>query len=175
MIRIETPLGPMTLFASGGALVRVDLPAHAGAADRAPALPGAAGAAPAARDAAVEAEAARQLQAWFAGARRTFDVPLGATGTPFQRAVWAALRAIPFGETRSYGALARAVGRPGAARAVGAANAQNPIAILVPCHRVTGSDGTLTGYGGGLPAKRWLLAHEARFSAAASCAQESGR
>ncbi|MCA9677318.1 MAG: methylated-DNA--[protein]-cysteine S-methyltransferase, partial [Myxococcales bacterium] len=101
-----------------------------------------------------------QLAAYLDGARRAFDVPLAPAGTPFQLAVWDALLAIPYGATESYGALARRLGRPHAARAVGAANGQNPISIIVPCHRVIGADGSLTGYGGGLPAKRWLLAHE---------------
>ncbi len=103
-----------------------------------------------------------QLGEYFAGERRTFDLPLAARGTPFQVRVWAALCDIPYGETWSYGRLATALGSPGAARAVGLANGQNPISIVVPCHRVIGADGSLTGYGGGLDAKRWLLAHERR-------------
>ena len=106
------------------------------------------------------AEARQQLLAYFAGELTTFAVPVAASGTAFQQLVWAALREIPFGATTSYGALARAVGRPGASRAVGLANGRNPIAIIVPCHRVIGADGSLTGYGGGLTRKRWLLAHE---------------
>ena len=108
----------------------------------------------------VLATAARQLDAYFAKRRTAFDLPLAAPGTAFQRAVWAALVAIPFGETRSYGDIARAVGRPTASRAVGAANGQNPIGIIVLCHRVIGASGALTGYAGGLERKRWLLAHE---------------
>jgi O-6-methylguanine DNA methyltransferase len=88
-------------------------------------------------------------------------LPLGPRGTPFQQQVWAALCDIPYGETISYGELARRVGRPGSARAVGAANGSNPISIVVPCHRVIGSNGKLTGYGGGLPRKAWLIDHEA--------------
>jgi methylated-DNA-[protein]-cysteine S-methyltransferase len=102
-----------------------------------------------------------QLREYFAGDRRTFDLPLHPIGGRFQLRVWAALREIPYGETTSYGKLAATVGEPGAARAVGAANGQNPIPIIVPCHRVIGADGSLTGYGGGLPTKRWLLDHEA--------------
>jgi methylated-DNA-[protein]-cysteine S-methyltransferase len=105
-----------------------------------------------------------QLDAYFAGERRAFDLPLAAAGTPFQRDVWAALVAIPYGATTTYGALARAIGRPSAVRAVGAANGANPIAIIVPCQRVIGKDGTLTGYGGGLPRKQLLLALEARVA-----------
>jgi methylated-DNA-[protein]-cysteine S-methyltransferase len=102
-----------------------------------------------------------QLGEYFAGHRQEFDLPLHASGSRFQRRVWDALREIPFGETTSYGALAGLIGSPGAARAVGLANGQNPISIVVPCHRVIGANGSLTGYGGGLPAKRWLLSHEA--------------
>ncbi|MCB9736625.1 MAG: methylated-DNA--[protein]-cysteine S-methyltransferase [Deltaproteobacteria bacterium] len=103
-----------------------------------------------------------QLAAYFAGERATFDLgPLAPEGTAFQRRVWEALRAIPPGETRAYGELARALGLPaGAARAVGAANGRNPLSIIVPCHRVVGADGALTGYAGGLARKRWLLDHE---------------
>ena len=106
------------------------------------------------------AEAIEQLEAYFAGALQRFDLRLAAQGTPFQLRVWAALREIPYGATISYGELARRIGRPGAARAVGAANGQNPIPIVVPCHRVIGSNGNLVGFGGGLAVKRRLLALE---------------
>ncbi|MEL4106805.1 methylated-DNA--[protein]-cysteine S-methyltransferase [Oscillospiraceae bacterium WX1] len=109
--------------------------------------------------------AADQLFDYFEGHRRQFDVPLELTGTPFQRAVWASLLQIPFGRTRTYGALAHAVGSPAACRAVGNACHVNPIAIIVPCHRVLGAGGTLTGYAGGLACKRALLALESRFYA----------
>ena len=102
-----------------------------------------------------------QLAEYFAGTRMDFELTLNPAGTPFQLTVWSALREIPYGATASYGKIAAAIGRPDAARAVGWANGQNPIPIIVPCHRVIGADGSLTGYGGGLPAKRWLLAHEA--------------
>ena len=102
-----------------------------------------------------------QLQAFFAGELRVFNLPLRMAGTPFQRLVWQGLLTIPFGATTSYAELAGRVGHPGSARAVGAANGRNPIAIVVPCHRVIGADGTLTGYGGGLDRKLWLLEHEA--------------
>ena len=106
----------------------------------------------------------RALDGYFDGSLDDLaDVQTATGGTPFQREVWAALRAIPAGVTISYGQLATNVGRPGASRAVGAANGANPIAIVVPCHRVIGANGTLTGYGGGLPRKQWLLEHEARF------------
>ncbi len=106
-------------------------------------------------------EAARQLADYFHGRRREFRLPLDLDGTPFQLSVWRALETIPYGETRSYRDVARQVGRPAATRAVGAANGGNPIAIIVPCHRVIASGGTLGGYGGGLPLKRMLLALEA--------------
>jgi methylated-DNA-[protein]-cysteine S-methyltransferase len=114
----------------------------------------------AARDPQAASEAARQLREYFEGARTAFDLPLAARGTAFQVAVWDVLTRIPAGETRSYGEVAAMVGAPSASRAVGMANGRNPIAIVVPCHRVVGADGTLTGYGGGLHRKRWLLDHE---------------
>lgn len=106
----------------------------------------------------------RQVEEYCAGTRKTFDIELAAHGTAFQRRVWDALREIPFGETRSYGDIAERIGNRRASRAVGAANAVNPIALIVPCHRVIGANGTLTGYGGGLRMKQRLLAHEARYS-----------
>lgn len=105
-------------------------------------------------------EAVRQLEAFFAGKRLDFDLPLRPRGTAFQQRVWNLLREIPFGETISYGELARRAGNPAASRAVGLANGSNPIAIVIPCHRVIGSNGKLTGYGGGLPNKRWLIDFE---------------
>jgi methylated-DNA-[protein]-cysteine S-methyltransferase len=108
------------------------------------------------------ADVRRQLAEYFAGDRTAFDVPLAAAGTPFQRAVWRGLRDIPYGETVSYGELARRIGRPSAVRAVGLANGRNPISVIVPCHRVIGADGTLTGYGGGIERKRLLLELETR-------------
>ena len=101
-----------------------------------------------------------QLAEYFAGDRRVFDVPLAARGTDFQRGVWDELTRIEFGRTCSYGEIARRLGKPGASRAVGLANGSNPISIIVPCHRVIGADGSLTGYGGGLERKQWLLRHE---------------
>lgn len=102
-------------------------------------------------------EAWAQLERYFAGELRQFSLPLAPAGTPFQQAVWRALEEIPYGETRSYGEIASQVGRPKASRAVGAANHRNPIPIVIPCHRVIGAGGTLTGYGGGLDRKRLLL------------------
>jgi methylated-DNA-[protein]-cysteine S-methyltransferase len=102
-------------------------------------------------------DAIEQLSEYFDGARRAFEVPLGLAGNPFELRVWRALCEIPYGETISYGQLADGIGEPAAARAVGLANSRNPIAVIVPCHRVIGADGTLTGYGGGLQRKRFLL------------------
>jgi methylated-DNA-[protein]-cysteine S-methyltransferase len=112
------------------------------------------------RDAAPFADVVRELEEYFAGERRTFGVALAPRGTPFQLSVWQALRAIPYGQTLSYGDLARRLGSPTGARAVGLANGANPLPIIVPCHRVIGADGSLTGFGGGLPIKRALLALE---------------
>ncbi len=106
-------------------------------------------------------EAARQINAWFAGERLTFDLPLHMPGTAFQQQVWQALLALPYGATASYQQQAERIGRPDAVRAVGAANGQNRLAVMVPCHRVFAKNGDLTGYGGGIERKRWLLAHEA--------------
>jgi methylated-DNA-[protein]-cysteine S-methyltransferase len=107
------------------------------------------------------AEARRQLEEYFAGRRTVFDLSLRRRGTPFQREVWAALTAIPHGQTRTYREMAADLGRPAAARAVGAANGRNPFCIVVPCHRLIGTDGGLVDYAAGLDAKRWLLRHEA--------------
>jgi methylated-DNA-[protein]-cysteine S-methyltransferase len=106
--------------------------------------------------------AVTQLEEYFAGRRTRFDLPLAPRGTAFQRAVWGALTRIPYGETASYGDIARAIGKPAASRAIGGANHRNPIAIIIPCHRVIGADGSMTGYGGGLPRKQRLLALESR-------------
>ncbi len=118
-------------------------------------------------DAAPFAEVLAQLEAYFAGELAAFTVPVAARGTPFQTRVWAALLAIPHGTTISYGEQARRLGVPSASRAVGAANGRNPVSIVVPCHRVVGSKGALTGYGGGLGRKKWLLDFEAQRSRAA--------
>jgi methylated-DNA-[protein]-cysteine S-methyltransferase len=136
-----------------GRLTRFNLRAHGAAAvDR-----------NATHDERAIAEVRRQVSEYCAGKRKVFDLERAAQGSAFQHRVWEALMDIPFGETASYGEIARAVGEPNAARAVGAANAVNPIALIVPCHRVIGADGSLTGYGGGLRMKKALLEHEARF------------
>jgi methylated-DNA-[protein]-cysteine S-methyltransferase len=111
-------------------------------------------------DDAAFADVRDQLDEYFAGIRTDFDVPLELGGSPFQMEVWTALRAIPYGQTASYASIATAIGRPSAVRAVGAANGRNPISIIVPCHRVIGADGSLTGYGWGVDRKAWLLEHE---------------
>jgi methylated-DNA-[protein]-cysteine S-methyltransferase len=114
-----------------------------------------------------------QLREYFQGRRRTFDVPLAPRGTEFQRRVWNALERIPYGETISYGELARRIGQPNASRAVGLANGANPLPVIVPCHRVIGADGTLTGFGGGLAVKRKLLALEREAPPSAEREQQS--
>jgi methylated-DNA-[protein]-cysteine S-methyltransferase len=154
-IVFETPIGRYRLTASARGLTGLAPAARSGSAPR-PA------AGPAARCHAERARSA--LVAYFAGTRRDLgDLPLDlARGTPFQQRVWRALRRVPCGATLSYGELARRLGSPGAARAVGTANARNPLAIVVPCHRIVGADGRLGGYAHGLERKRWLLAHEAR-------------
>lgn len=146
---MDSPIGPLTLVESDGALVAVLMDGH-----RSPPVPESAWGDPV--DDALP-EATRQLAEYFAGERTSFDLPLAPAGTDFQKEVWAALAAIPYGETRSYGQLAIAVGRPGASRAVGLANGRNPLSIVVPCHRVVGSDGKLTGYSGGPERKQFLL------------------
>jgi methylated-DNA-[protein]-cysteine S-methyltransferase len=158
---IDSPIGPLTLVAADGTLTGLYLDApRAGSAQR---EPDAEVLGPAADPASEPfSAAADQLEAYFAGTLTEFTLPLAPAGTPFQRRVWAGLRAIPYGETWSYGQLADKIGSPAAARAVGLANGRNPIAVMIPCHRVIGSDGSLTGYGGGLDRKRYLLDLEAR-------------
>ncbi|CAB4827886.1 MAG: methylated-DNA--[protein]-cysteine S-methyltransferase [Actinobacteria bacterium] len=113
----------------------------------------------------VLARAMRELEEYFAGERRSFGVPVIAAGTGFQQSAWGVLRQIPYGETITYGEQARRVGNPRAVRAVGGANGRNPVGIIVPCHRVIGADGSLTGFGGGVDVKAWLLAHERQVAA----------
>ncbi|QSI75657.1 methylated-DNA--[protein]-cysteine S-methyltransferase [Niveibacterium microcysteis] len=115
-------------------------------------------------------DAAAQLDEWFAGRRRDFDLPLAPRGTDFQKAVWHEIARVPFGETRNYGSVAQALGKPSAARAVGAAAGRNPLTIIVPCHRLVGCGGALTGYAGGLPRKQTLLAFEAEGTPCAMAA-----
>jgi methylated-DNA-[protein]-cysteine S-methyltransferase len=162
MMRVPSPYGPLRLFASDEHLVGLYLPER-------PAPDGVEG------ENGVLNQMAGQLAEYFAGERRAFAVrevepgakpsrakavPIALIGTPFQREVWRALMAIPYGQTRSYGELARALGRPQASRAVGAANGANPISVVVPCHRLIGSDGGLTGYAGGKAMKQQLLVLE---------------
>jgi methylated-DNA-[protein]-cysteine S-methyltransferase len=149
-----SPIGPLTLVSEDGSLAGLYM-------DRQRYAPGPQALGEAAgRGSWVLDEAASQLKDYFARKRTTFDLPLTTAGTPFQRRVWAALREIPYGETISYGQLADRIGQPSAARAVGLANGKNPIGIIVPCHRVVGANGSLTGYGGGLERKEHLLAFE---------------
>jgi methylated-DNA-[protein]-cysteine S-methyltransferase len=148
----DSPVGPLTLVVGAGALRAVLFPNERG--PRAAAQPIGSSSA---RDADLLAEVARQLTEYFDGARRRFELPLDLAGSTFQRRVWAALRTIPYGETVSYGELARQIGAPGEAREVGGAVGRTPTPIAIPCHRVIGADGSLVGYGGGLPRKRALL------------------
>ena len=116
------------------------------------------------RDDDAVSDVAAQLHEYFRGERRAFDLSLTPRGTAFQQSVWSALQRIPYGEMRSYSGIAQEIGRPAAVRAVGAANGANPIPIVIPCHRVVGSNGSLTGFGGGIETKRWLLALESRVA-----------
>jgi methylated-DNA-[protein]-cysteine S-methyltransferase len=148
---VATPIGPLTLVASPTGLREVRFPngRPVGPADG-----------PERPDQTVLAAAAGQLGEYFDGSRLEFDVPLDPQGSPFQLAAWRALATIPYGETVSYGEQARRLGHDGKARAIGAANGSNPLPLILPCHRVVGSDGSLVGFGGGLPLKAWLLHHE---------------
>lgn len=148
---VESPIGWLEIAADGVGIIAVDFIREG---DRRTAPKPEEGA-PAALGAC-----AIQLAEYFSGRRRVFDVPLHLRGTPFQKKAWEALLAIPFGKTATYKDIAAAVGNPNSTRAVGGANHHNPVSIIVPCHRVIGSDGRLTGYGGGLWRKEWLLAHE---------------
>ena len=142
----DSPVGKLTLISNGEALTHCEF--------EAPKYP--APSAPRGEDEILKA-ARRQLDAYFAGDLRVFDVPLAPQGTPFQQRAWAALLKIPYGVTRSYGQQAAAIRAPKAVRAVGLANGRNPIAVIIPCHRVIGANGSLTGYGGGMERKRFLL------------------
>lgn len=147
---VTSPIGTLTLTSNGSALTRLEIASESAAADVS------------SEPDAVLTAAREQLDAYFDMRLMQFDLPLAPSGTDFQRRVWELLRAIPFGETISYAELARRLGNPKAMRAVGAANGRNPLMIIVPCHRVIGADGSLTGFGGGIERKRWLLDHEAR-------------
>ena len=144
---IPTPIGPLCLHEEDGAICAIDFTDGDLCPPGTPLL----------------AEAARQLTAYFDGTLTEFDLPIRLTGTAFRMQCWQALLTIPYGETISYGEQARRIGKPKAVRAVGGANHHNPISIVVPCHRVIGADGTLTGYGGGVDKKAWLLMHERRI------------
>ena len=157
---VASPLGDLVLTSDGAALTALDVDPP-----RAP---------DAARNPAPFVEVAEQLDEYFAGERAAFDVPLAPAGTPFQRRVWDALRAIPYGTVTTYGELARRIGAPSAVRAVGRANATNPIAIVVPCHRVVGRDGALRGFRGGVERKAQLLALEGLALDGAAIARRAG-
>ena len=154
---LESPIGQLLLTSDGESLTGL----YMGAPSKSPNLGSDWAEKP---DAGPLHEAARQLGEYFAGKRKVFDLPLKMEGTEFQKRVWRQLTKIPFGETWSYGQLARRLDNPNGSRAVGLANGRNPIAVIVPCHRVIGADGSLTGFGGGIPRKQWLLSHEGRPS-----------
>jgi methylated-DNA-[protein]-cysteine S-methyltransferase len=151
--QLPSPIGPLLLVGDNSGLRQLVFSENSRAAPPNPDWE---------QDAAALDEPIRQLRAYFAGELETFDLPLAPEGTPFQQKVWNELCNIPYGQTISYGELARRIGNPNASRAVGLANGSNPISIVVPCHRVIGSNGKLTGYGGGLPIKEKLLALERR-------------
>lgn len=153
---VPSPIGPIRLTARGDALTGVFMLKHKYGPEGFPDEER--GQSPLLTD------AARQVAAYFEGSLRDFDLPLAPEGSEFQRQVWAELRRIPFGETTSYLALAKRLGDARQVRAVGSANGRNPISIIIPCHRVVGTDGSLVGYGGGLERKRWLLDHEMRVA-----------
>src|SRR5882672_9654559 len=152
---LESPIGELLLTGDGESVTGIWMQSHRAEWKRTKTLR---------RDDGAFAAARGQLIEYFAGARTEFDFPLAPEGTGFQRKVWNALCNIPYGETISYGELARRIGQPSAARAVGLVNGSNPLPIVVPCHRVIGADGSMTGFGGGIERKRWLLAHEKRYS-----------
>lgn len=147
---VDSPVGPLTLVSDGAAIVGCSF-SNSSSAEAREAEPG---------EDVVLRRATKQLAEYFSGERSSFDLPLAPRGTEFQQRVWKQLSAIPFGETRTYGEIARKLGNPNAMRAVGAANGANPIAIIVPCHRVIGADGSLTGFGGGMERKKYLLGLE---------------
>ena len=155
----DSPIGPLLLTGTGTVLTGLYLAQHVRIATPL-----------GTRDDSAFAEPVRQLEEYFAGDRRAFQLPIAPAGTPFQLRVWQLLQGIGYGERRSYGELAAELGNPNAARAVGLANGRNPISIIVPCHRVVGSKGALTGYAGGLTNKQWLLEFETRVLAAPAIA-----
>ena len=145
---MDSPMGPVTVASTGKGIASI----HFGNSVPSGGL----------TDPSANHQTVEQLTEYFEGKRTQFDLPLDVEGTPFQKAVWSELLRIPYGETRTYGEIAKAVGRPGAARAVGMANHENPIAVVIPCHRVIGRDGSLTGYAGGVQLKAQLLSIERR-------------
>lgn len=151
-LRIPSPVGPLLLAGDRHALHTIEFESSRNSMSRRDWVE---------EECALLRVAASQLHEYFEGARQQFELPLAPRGTPFQLAAWLALAEIPYGQTRSYAEQAASLGRPTATRAVGAANGRNPLPIVLPCHRVIGANGALTGFGGGLEAKRWLLAHEA--------------
>lgn len=157
---MDSPVGTLTLAADDTGLRHIEFPENRHPVSRERWIPGARG-----RAAEVLRETRAQLDAYFAGERTTFELPLHPAGTAFQVQVWTTLARIPFGSTWSYRDLAHAVGKPSATRAVGAANGRNPLPIVLPCHRVIGADGSLTGFGGGLPTKAALLQLEGALPA----------
>ncbi len=148
-VTMKTPIGELRLISDGKALTGLYMGSYGPKPDKSWT-----------RGGALLEKAEKQLREYFDGTRKDFDLPLAPEGTAFQKKAWDALCDIPYGQTISYGEQARRIGLPDAARAVGTANGSNPISIIVPCHRVIGANGKLTGYGGGLPRKQWLLEHE---------------
>ncbi|HEY7350303.1 MAG TPA: methylated-DNA--[protein]-cysteine S-methyltransferase [Ktedonobacterales bacterium] len=156
---LQTPIGLLQLFSAGHGLVKLALPNEPRSVAEAY-LRRLLGPITILEDETAHETALAQLTAYFAGACRSFSVPLDPRGTSFQRLVWDTVAAVPYGATRSYGEIAHSIGRPASARAVGAANGANPLPVIIPCHRLIGANGSLTGYGGGIEIKRWLLALE---------------
>jgi len=154
---LDTPIGTLRLVSDGAALIGIEFEHRYSTADGNN------------KSDAVLAACAAQLNEYFAAQRRHFELPVAAQGTAFQRAVWDALADIPYGELRSYRDIARSIGNPAAVRAVGAANGRNPLPIVVPCHRVIGSNGSLTGFAGGVEIKKFLLQLESALPSAAQC------
>lgn len=162
---VETPLGRMAIACSATGLVALSLPGEpCFSRNHRPTPLTASIAMPHDLAARLIDRVAAELETYFSGRLHRFTLPLAPLGTPFQRSVWQAVVSVPYGETRSYGAIAAVLGRPAAARAVGHANGANPLPIVVPCHRLVGADGALTDYGGGLEMKRWLIEHERRHA-----------
>ena len=166
---VDTPLGPLTLMASPQGLRSVGWAGEAVGvvSDRGSPLSGSEAVADRSSAAEILRTAATQLEEYFRGLRKSFDLPLDPPGTPFQRSAWEVLRTIPFGQTMTYGEQARRLGGANKARAVGAANGRNPLPIIIPCHRVIGADGSLTGFSAGVERKAWLLRHEAAIHGSA--------